>query len=146
MRKVDTKEYLDTLCQLLDQGAGLVSTPVEGSSMCPFLYPGDTVRLALPGKKRKNGGIYLFQRPSGSYILHRLLKTDARGTLWMLGDNQALPEPIAPQWIRAEAVSVVRRGKNLTPRSLAWRFFAGPWRWLWGLRRLRAGLSAGKRR
>ena len=42
---VDTKEYLNTICQLLQEGKQDLPVPVTGNSMCPFLHPGDIVYL-----------------------------------------------------------------------------------------------------
>ena len=42
---VDTKEYLNTICQLLREGKQDLPVPVTGNSMCPFLHPGDIVSL-----------------------------------------------------------------------------------------------------
>ena len=134
MRTVDTKEYLDTVCALLEAGQQNLSVPVAGSSMCPFLYPEDTVFLSAVEATLKPGNIYLFQRPNGQYVLHRLLREDGDGTLWMLGDNQRTEEPVSGgDMLRAQAVSVRRKGKTCAPGSFLWWFFAVPWlrlRWL----------------
>ena len=136
MQAVDAKEYLDTVCQLLDAGQRSVPVPVAGDSMRPFLQPGDTVFLDPVEMPLKAGQMYLFLRPNGQYVLHRLLRAEASGRLWMLGDNQQTPEPVRGQeMLRGQVVSLRRNGKLLTSKSLLWRFFAGPWlrqQWLRG--------------
>ena len=49
MAKVlDTTAYLDTVCALLQEGHAHVPVTGAGTSMTPFLDPGDTVFLDLP--------------------------------------------------------------------------------------------------
>lgn len=126
MRIVDTREYLDQVCAMLRGGASSVPVPVAGTSMCPFLHPGDTVYLDLPERRLKKGDIVLFTRPDGRYILHRISAAGPEGFL-LLGDNQLQPEPVPEERIHA-IVTSVRRGKKLVkPGSAVWRFYAGPW-------------------
>ncbi len=133
-RTVDTKEYLDTVCQLLEEDRQ-VSIPIAGNSMCPFLHPGDTALLARVSGQPKPGEVYLFLRPDGSYVLHRLIRVGKDGTLWLLGDNQADPEPVQPNRLRAQVLCVRRKGKECAPGDLLWWVFAKLWRRLWRLRR-----------
>jgi len=46
---LDTREYLDTVCELLKQGESSVAVPVAGGSMIPFLHHGDTCTWTCPG-------------------------------------------------------------------------------------------------
>lgn len=134
-RLIDTKEYLDTVCDLLQAGEQTVSIPVAGTSMCPFLRPEDRVFLENPGEKLKKGDIYLFVRPTGQYVLHRLIRVEPGGRLWMLGDSQRTPEPVAGrEMLRGRVSSVVRKGKPCPRGSFIWWFYAHPWRWLWRVR------------
>ena len=136
MKTVDTKEYLDEVRSLLHQGQTSLPVPVAGISMGPFLHEGDMVYLDLPARPLRKGDIVLFTRPNGRYILHRIVTCCPDGSYLILGDNQTLPEPVAQEQIRAIVTSAVRKGKLITPKSLLWRFFAHPWRWLAPCRRL----------
>lgn len=130
-RTVDTKEYLDMVCDLLAQGKTQVPVPVAGSSMMPFLHPGDTVFLDLPGGKLRVGDIPLFTRPDGRYILHRIVEVRKDGSFVMLGDAQTERELVdGIHRIRAVVTSANHKGKLLTPRSVRWIFFATVWRWI----------------
>ncbi len=146
MRQVDTREFLDTLCALLAEGKRDLAVPVSGNSMRPFLQPGDTVYLSPLDRPLKKGDICLFRRSDGSYVLHRLIRRDAGGRLWMLGDNQCTLEPVPSERLCAVADSALRQGKPVSRSSLHWRFFAGPWRWLHPCRRLIALLRERLRR
>ncbi len=127
MRTVDTQAYLNTVCDMLAQGQTLVPVPVAGTSMCPFLRPGDTVYLAPMDAPAEVGDILLFRRPSGAYILHRVVALGENGCLWLLGDSQLVKEPISPDWIRGKVVQARRKGQLITPDDKAWKFYRRAW-------------------
>lgn len=126
---VDTREYLDMVCGLLREGHCKVPVTVAGSSMSPFLHHGDTVYLSPVTGAPKKGDIVLYTRPSGQYILHRVVGRNRDGSYIMLGDVQTDRE-----WIESAAsihgivVCALHKGKLLTPKSPRWRFFATVWR------------------
>lgn len=127
MRTIDTAAYLDTACRLLEEGSHLVPVPVAGTSMCPFLHPGDTVYLELPPERAAVGDILLFRRPGGSYILHRVVEVRSDGGLWLLGDSQLVREPVHPDWVRGKVVQVRRKGKLICPRDRLWKLYQSLW-------------------
>lgn len=128
--RVDTKEYLDIVCQLLQEGKQNVGVPVKGFSMRPFLHDQDVAYLNLVAQPVKPGDILLFQRVTGQYILHRVHRCLPDGTFLMLGDFQETLERLELHQIRA-IVSYVRIGdKILRPGDVRWWLFAHPWRWL----------------
>ena len=127
-RMVDTKEYLDVVCDLLREGRNNVPVTVAGSSMTPFFHHGDTVYLNLPQKPLKKGDVVLYVRPTGQYVLHRIIRVNSDGSLLMLGDAQ-----VDREWIEGSAavrgivVKVLHRGKVLTRSSFRWWFFEKIW-------------------
>jgi len=128
---VNTKEYLDMICSLLDEGQRSVPVPVAGSSMTPFLHNGDTVYLDRSDGRLKKGDIVLYTRPTGQYVLHRIVKRNADGSLVMLGDAQTERERLADAGqIHGKVIRAVHRGKLLTSSSLRWQFFATVWIWV----------------
>lgn len=140
-RKLDTKEYLDTVCQLLSQGHSCVPVPVAGTSMTPFLQPGDTVYLDLPRRNPKKGDIVLFVRPDGRYVLHRIVAVNRDGSYILLGDSQTMRETVdSVHRIRARVTGASHRGKRMTPKSFRWWFFATVWRIMEPLRPRLLGL------
>ncbi len=61
------------------------------------------------------------------YILHRISRITDDG-FYMIGDAQNVCEgPFPESCVFGVAVSVVRRGKTVTPESLVWKFYSGPW-------------------
>ena len=125
---LDTKSYLDTVCDLLRAGHTHVPVTVAGTSMTPFFGPGDTVYLDLPREPIRVGDVILFARFGVKYVLHRVVRVFPDGTLELLGDAQVRSERVHPDLVRA-VVTAVRRGEKLHDgHSLRWRFFRGPWR------------------
>ena len=123
---VDTKEYLNTICQLLQEGKQDLPVPVTGNSMCPFLHPGDIVYLNRYTELEK-GDIVLFTRFDGSFVLHRIYRIEPDGSYLILGDNQLLPEPVPADRIHAIVTSVRIKEKAITPKSLRWWCYAKLW-------------------
>ncbi len=115
------------LLALLDD-AQAVPLVISGSSMTPFLVHGrDTVYLSKVSGPIKKGDMVLYQRSSGRYILHRVLKAEA-SSYTMIGDAQTLPEPgITDHQIRAVVTAVRRKGKLLQKGSFWWDFFEHTW-------------------
>ena len=130
-RVLDTQEYLDTVCDLLRQGETSVAVPVAGGSMIPFLHHGDTVYLDLPRFPLRRGDILLYTRPSGQYILHRVIQVNADGSLWMSGDAQMQLEYLpGSECVHGMVTSARHKGKCNRPGGLRWWAYSHPWRWL----------------
>ena len=127
MIEMETGEYLNTLCPLLEQGK-LVDVPVAGNSMYPFLEHGrDTVYLERPEAPLRRGDVVLFRRRSGQFVLHRIVRCE-NGSFWITGDAQQNPEgPIAQEQIAGIVTCVMRDGKQLKPGDRRWEFYARTW-------------------
>ncbi len=125
---LDTNEFLDMICQLLEQGHTAVPVPVAGNSMVPFLHHGDTVYLDVPQRPLKRGDIVLYTRNSGRYILHRIYKVCRDGSYIMVGDAQQELERIPRrEQIHAIVTSAQHKGKPLHPKSLRWWVYKHIW-------------------
>lgn len=134
-RLLDTRQYLDAMCQLLYQGEPSVSIPVAGSSMVPFLIDGDTVSLELPKAPIRRGDILLYTRSNGRYVLHRVWKVHRDGSLSMVGDAQTQLEHLSDQsQIHARVTEARHRGTAMTPKSFRWWVYRHIWLWLRPLR------------
>lgn len=127
MKTVDTKIYLDTLCQLANKGE-TVSTVVSGGSMIPFLSPNrDYVFLKTPDKPLKKGDIVLFTRDNGNYALHRIKKATQKG-YYLTGDRQTCIEgPVEKEKIHCIVTAVKRKGKLIENKSFVWKFYEKIW-------------------
>lgn len=132
-RTIDTKEYLDTVMSLLQEGQKNIPVTVSGVSMTPFLHPGDTVFLNLPQRAYRKGDIVLFTRSDGRYVLHRIVREN-EGSYLLLGDSQLTKEFVPAERICA-VVSAIRIGEKVySPAHPYCLFFRTVWRWLAPLR------------
>lgn len=127
MKIIDTKAYLDTLCELADKGE-TVSTVVSGSSMTPFLSANrDFVFMKKAEAPLKIGDIVLFTRENGDYVLHRIKKIKYGG-YYLVGDRQtAIEGPVPYKSIRCVVTAVRRKNKLITSKNPVWFFYAKIW-------------------
>ena len=124
---LDTQSYLDTVCDLLQDGHTHVPVTVAGTSMTPFLDPGDTVFLDLPDRSVEKGDVILFARFGRQYVLHRVVNVFPDGSLELLGDAQIRSERVHPGDVRAIVTGTRRGEKLLDENALRWRFFRDVW-------------------
>ena len=130
---VDTREYVSVLKEMVEQGME-VSMTISGTSMEPFLiHNRDRIYFQKPKGPIKKGDMVFFQRVTGEYVMHRVMKV--RGHQYYLaGDHQTFLEgPIEESQIFAKVVSVERKGVWLSEEDRIWKFYAGWWRRVyWG--------------
>ena len=126
-RVVDTKEYLDVLRGLTEEGKE-VSLLISGSSMAPFLiHARDYVYFRKPDRELKKGDIVFFQRDSGQYVMHRICQVKEDG-YYLVGDGQTQVEgPIRRDQIFGLIYCVRRKGRKIQPGDFWWEFFAHVW-------------------
>ena len=124
---LDTQSYLDTVCALLREGHTHVPVTVAGTSMTPFLDPGDTVFLDLPARPIERGDVILFARFGRQYVLHRVVHVFPDGSLELLGDAQIRSERVHPGDVRAIVTGAHRGDRLLNEDSLRWHFFRDVW-------------------
>lgn len=123
----DPEQVMEPLLALLEETAA-VPLVISGGSMTPFLVHGrDTVFLSKVVDNPKRGDMLLYRRRDGSYVLHRVYRTEGE-CCTMLGDAQTMPEPgICRDQILAKVTAVRRKGKLLRNNSLLWQFFEKIW-------------------
>lgn len=133
---VDTKEYVTVLKEMVDNGME-VSMIVTGTSMEPFLiHNRDRIYFKKPEGSLKNGDMVFFQRKTGEYVMHRIIKAGNKN-YYLAGDHQTCLEgPIEETQIFAKVVSVERAGIWLSEENLSWKFYAVLWRRLFLLRKV----------
>lgn len=148
-RVVDTREYIDVLRGLTDEGKE-VSMLIAGSSMNPFLvHYRDTIFFKKPDRPLRRGDMVFYQRESGQYVMHRILRVKKDG-LYIVGDAQTEIEgPVRPEQVFAIITRVVRKGKTISPGDFWWEFFEHVWLCFVPVRRvimvIYARLSRGRR-
>lgn len=127
-RTVDTFQWMAVVRELLEEGREVPVT-VTGGSMSPFLVHGrDTVLVKKAQGPFCKGDILFYQRPSGQYVLHRVVKTDADGDLYFAGDAQTLIEgPVSADCVFGIVEKVRRKNKWIQKGDSRWWFFSVIW-------------------
>ena len=127
--KIDTKIYLSFLKEMIEQNTD-VSIVISGNSMSPFLVnQRDVIYLSKINRKLKKGDLVLYQRLSGQYVVHRIVKVKKSG-YYLAGDNQiAIEGPILDKQIFGLVTKVKRKGKWIEAGNFWWEFFEHVWIW-----------------
>lgn len=133
---VDTREYVAVLKEMVEQGME-VSMTVSGTSMEPFLiHNQDRIYFQKPKGPIKKGDMVFFQRKTGEYVMHRIMRVRDH-QYYLAGDHQTFLEgPIEESRIFAKVVSVERAGVWLSEDDRVWRFYAVWWRRLFWVRKV----------
>lgn len=128
--KIDTKIYLSFLKEMIEQNMD-VSIVISGNSMSPFLVnQRDVIYLSKINRKLKKGDLVLYQRLSGQYVVHRIVKVKKSG-YYLAGDNQiAIEGPILDKQIFGLVTKVKRKGKWIEAGNFWWKFFEHVWIWV----------------
>lgn len=108
---------------------GTLVYPTRGISMEPMLRQNrDLVHLRLPDGPLKINDVALYRRPSGQYVLHRVVGEDARGYIF-LGDNCMKKEyGIQPDAVLGVLTEFVRKGKTCSVDNRWYRAYVRLWR------------------
>ena len=126
---------MQNLEQLLEENELVKITP-EGYSMYPLVVPGRdrvTLKKADPNGIRR-GEVWLYRRPSGILVLHRVWKVREDG-IFMVGDNQSEVEgPLTKDRFFAKVVTFKRKGKEFSARNPIYVVLSGLWLWMRPLR------------
>ncbi len=135
MRTVDTKEYVSMLRELTREGKE-VSMIISGNSMSPFLiHARDSICFQAPWREPQPGDMVFFERPTGQFVMHRVLKKKPEG-YYIVGDAQTdIEGPVQPERIFAIITKVCRKGKWIGPGNFWWEFFEHIWLRIIPLRR-----------
>ena len=128
--KIDTKIYLSFLKEMIEQNTD-VSIVISGNSMSPFLVnQRDVIYLSKINRKLKKGDLVLYQRLSGQYVVHRIVKVKKSG-YYLAGDTQiAIEGPILDKQIFGLVTKVKRKGKWIEAGNFWWEFFEHVWVYL----------------
>lgn len=115
---------------------GSICIGPKGTSMLPLIRQGkDYAELSpLPGKLKKYD-IPLYQRPSGQYVLHRIVRVGEDYTC--MGDNQFQRETGVKQEQLIAVVTAIYRGEKRVPvTTFSYRAYCRMWHWSRPIRRI----------
>ena len=101
----------------------------HGNSMEPLLYDKDTtVVIVKADKPLKNGDLPLYKRPSGQFVMHRIIKADSE-YYYTRGDNRTGLEKVPKSWVLGLVTEINRHGKHISVTDKSYRCYVR----LWGL-------------
>lgn len=112
----------------LQQHGSLVYTNV-GDSMLPLLRQKRDLLIIKkrPAGRCKKYDVVLYRRPSGQYVLHRILKVRTAGYV-ICGDNRRCREFDVPdEWIIGILTGVVRDGKEIELSGFRYWLYVHLW-------------------
>ena len=105
------QEY-SSYAQELRAGRTIIAQTV-GDSMEPLLRQGETQVVLMPvSGPLKRGDLPLYQRPSGQYVLHRVVGV-RDGAYYTRGDNRFGEERVEPDWVLGVTSAVIRGGATV---------------------------------
>ncbi len=126
------------------QGESLCIGP-KGTSMMPLIRQGiDFVELSAVPEKLKKYDLPLYQRKSGQFVLHRIVK--AGDTYTCVGDNQfELEKGLRHEQVIALATAIYRGDKRVSVDSFGYKLYCRFWHYTRPIRciyrKCRAGLG-----
>lgn len=100
-----------------------------GDSMMPLIKQGRDVLIISrkPQGRLKRYDIPLYQRDSGQYVLHRILKVRPNDYV-ICGDNRSHTETgITDRHIIGVLTGIIRNGKEISLNSFRYRFYVHLW-------------------
>lgn len=121
------RDYEGLIREVLASGGEFRLYP-HGISMLPLLRQGrDSVSLRRVDSPIRKGDILFYQRPDGSFVLHRVRAVTPEG-LTMMGDNQTLPEPgVSPDWVIGRVTRIFRDDKEVICDGFGYRLYRRLW-------------------
>lgn len=114
--------------KILDDKGVLVYSN-KGKSMLPLIKEGrDILVIKKETENIRKWDIVLVQRPSGRYLLHRIVKIHSDGTYTLCGDNNIINDlGIKKTDIIGKLVAIITDGKENNLTSFSYRLYVLFW-------------------
>ena len=128
MMTLTPEELYDYVSGAMADGRSATITPA-GTSMLPFLRPGDSVRIERADAYRR-GDIVLARCPGGrhSVVLHCVLGVDPDGTYTLMGTaNLRMTETCSAANVCGKVADITRKGRHISTASAAHRACVAIW-------------------
>lgn len=141
VKKADSETMLSMIAPLIENGK-TVKLTVTGYSMYPLVTSRRDAVLLGKVDALKVGDVPLFQRPDGSFILHRIVGKKY-GAFKLLGDYETKIEyPVYPEQVIAVAKGFYRKERFISCDSFGYKAYNFIWRLLRPIRPLLLTLLA----
>lgn len=125
----------------LNAGKTVISYTV-GDSMEPLLHTRKThvfIRKAEGTLKRND--IPLYRRPTGEYVLHRIIRV-GDDCYFIRGDNRVGLEKVPKDWVLGVVTQIYRNGKYISVTDFGYRMYLFFLHLTYPFRRVRAHIKA----
>ena len=112
------------------QEKGYIVYTNVGDSMMPLLRQNkDLMVIRKITEPLKKNDAVLFKRPSGAYVLHRIIKVCGQGQYRIVGDNRSFSEIVPEEWIIGILTEVIKDGKHILVESEEYKAYLKkvPW-------------------
>ena len=115
-----------------------VRLTVTGFSMYPLLRGGSDDVILSFSKNIKKYDVVLFERKTGEYIFHRVIKVKD-GFLTIAGDNETKKEyPVEKERVIATMKAFIRSGKTYSVDEMWYKIYSRLWLFIFPIRHIAA--------
>ena len=105
-----------------------------GDSMEPLLYNQSTrVVIVRPERELRPGDLPLYRRPSGQFVIHRIIKMDET-YYYTRGDNRIGLEPVPKEWVQGVVTEIYRRKRHFQVTDWRYRLYVRCWNAIYPIR------------
>ena len=124
---IQLSDYDGLIREVLASGGQFRLYP-RGTSMLPLLRQGrDSVALRRVDSPIQKNDILFYQRPDGSFVLHRVRAVTPEG-LTLMGDNQTVPERgVSPDWVIGRVTRIFRNDREVICDGFGYRLYLKLW-------------------
>lgn len=126
-KPIQLSDYDGLIREVLASGGQFRLYP-RGTSMLPLLRQGrDSVALRRVDSPIRKNDILFYQRPDGSFVLHRVRAVTPDG-LTLMGDNQTVPERgVSPDWVIGRVTRIFRDDREVICDGFGYRLYLKLW-------------------
>ena len=126
-KPIQLSDYDGLIREVLASGGQFRLYP-HGTSMLPLLRQGrDSVALRRVDSPIRKNDILFYQRPDGSFVLHRVRAATPEG-LTLMGDNQTVPERgVSPDWVIGRVTRIFRDDREVICDGFGYRLYLKLW-------------------
>lgn len=109
-------------------------TLTYGDSMKPLLYHKST-RIVIVNLETnlKPNDLALYKRPSGQFVLHRIIKVDAE-YYFTRGDNRYGMERVPKKWVLGVVTEIYRKNKHFSMNNKQYQLYVNLWNFIYPFR------------
>lgn len=98
-----------------------------GDSMEPMLHDRESaVQIVEPTRPLKRYDLPLYRRPSGQYVLHRILRVK-KSCYITCGDNRYSRERVPKEWVIGVMAGYYKKGRYISEKSFKYRLYVHLW-------------------